>query len=98
MMTPWELWKKGFYAWEKHTAEYMETVLKSPAVLTPGGYMLSQMMKGKASTNKAMTGLWGTLGLPTKHDQERMLHAINQLQSHVYDLQEQLEDVKNAKK
>ena len=38
------------------------------------------------------------MGLPTKRDQERMLHAINQLQSHVYDLQEQLEDVKNAKK
>ena len=37
----WDQWKKGFDLWEQKTAEMMETVLKSPAVLQPMGSMLS---------------------------------------------------------
>jgi hypothetical protein len=31
------------------------------------------------------------MGLPTKRDQERVLHLLNQLQSKVMDLEEKLE-------
>lgn len=97
-MTPWQLWKRGFDAWERQTATYFEEVLQSPAVLVPGGFMISQMMKGKAATNKAMAEMWGTLGLPTRQDQERMLHALNQLQSKIYDLEERLEALQDQQR
>jgi hypothetical protein len=34
---------------------------------------------------------WGAWGLPTKRDQERILHSLNQLQSKLIDLEEKLE-------
>lgn len=91
----WKTWKKGFDAWEKHTAEYLEEVLKSPLVLKPSGKLLSLAMKAKAKRDEAVTKWWGAMGLPTKHDQERTLHQLNQLQSRIMDLEEQIEEKKN---
>lgn len=90
-MNPWEIYKKWFAAWENATANYMETVLKSPLVLEPSGAWLTALMKAKSSTDKAAAGFWGTLGLPTKRDQERALHKLNQLESRLLDLEEKLE-------
>ncbi|MEZ4300540.1 MAG: hypothetical protein R3B70_36695 [Polyangiaceae bacterium] len=83
-------WKKGFDVWESATADYLEKVLKSPLVLTPAGTMLSAAMKGKAASEKALAQFWGAWGLPTKRDQERTLHALNQLESRLLDLEEKL--------
>ena len=47
-------------------------------------------MKSKASADKAAAAWWGALGLPTKRDQERTLHALNQLQSRLLDHEEKL--------
>jgi hypothetical protein len=92
MNTPWEMWKKGFNAWEGATAQLFEQWLQSPLVLSPMGAMLTATMKAKAASDKAMASTWGALGLPTKRDQERTLHALNQLQSRLLDLEEKLED------
>lgn len=89
-MLLWETWKKGFDAWENATAQYAETFLKSPAILTPGGALLSAAMKAKAASDKAVAQAWGSVGLPTKRDQERTLHALNQIQSRLLDLEERL--------
>ncbi|MBM4783718.1 MAG: hypothetical protein GQE15_39115 [Archangiaceae bacterium] len=94
----WETWKKGFDTWEQKTAEMMESVLKSPAVLTPMGGMLTTTMKLKAATDKAVAQWWGTLGLPTRRDQEKTLHALNQLQSRLIDLEEKLADLNKTQK
>lgn len=92
-MTPWDTWKKAFDAWEQSTAQYLETVLQSPLVLWPSGALLSATMKARARANDTMTRTWGSLGLPTKRDQERTLHALNQLQSRLLDLEERLDDL-----
>jgi hypothetical protein len=89
-MFGFDQWKKGFDAWENATAEYLETVLKSPLVLSPAGTLLTAAMKGKAASEKALAALWGAVGLPTKRDQERTLHALNQLESRLLDLEEKL--------
>lgn len=86
----WDMWKQGFNAWEQATAQYMEKVMGNPAVLGPAGAMLTAMMKTKAATDKVMSAWWSTLGLPTRRDQERSLHKLNQLESRLYDLEEQL--------
>ncbi len=96
MNNVWDMWKKSFYTWENQTAQYVEQVLKSPLVLKPGGMMMTTIAKNKAETDRRMANFWGNMGLPTKRDQERMLHAINQLQSRIYDLEEQLEDARAA--
>lgn len=95
-MNPWDMWKKGFEAWEKTTAEYLEVVLKNPAVLGPAGSLLTAAMKTKAASDRAVASWWGAIGLPTKRDQERALHKLNTLESRLMDLEEQLEDAAAA--
>jgi len=86
----WETWKKAFYAWEDNTAKYMEEVMKSPLLLGPSGMMLGSAMKAKAKYDQKAASWVGNLGLATKRDQERSLHKLNQLESRLYDLEEQL--------
>jgi hypothetical protein len=57
-MLGWDLWKKGFDAWENATAQYAEKLLKNPLVLTPGGAMLSAVMKAKTASDKAAASFW----------------------------------------
>lgn len=88
----WDLWKKGFYAWEDATAKYLEQWMKSPLVLGPGGKVLGSAMKAKALYDKAAASWVGNLGLATKRDQERALHTLNQLESRMIDLEERLQE------
>jgi len=97
MSDMWDQWKKGFFVWENATAEYMETVLKNPAVLGPSGHMLSGAMKARAKGQESLAQFWGGWGLPTKRDQERSLHALNQIQSKLLDLEERLQDLEASR-
>jgi polyhydroxyalkanoate synthesis regulator phasin len=87
----WEMWKKGFNVWEDTTAKYLDQVLRNPAVLGPAGTMLKSTMKARTAQQKALNEMWAGLGLSTRADQERTLHALNQLQSRLMDLEEKLE-------
>lgn len=95
--TIWDLWKKGFTAWEGATASYLEKVLVNPAVLGPAGAMLTAAMKTKAASDKAMGAWWAAWGLPNRRDQERALHKLNQMESRLLDLEEKLEDERDAR-
>jgi hypothetical protein len=92
----WDQWKKGFDVWEDATAKYIEAWMKSPFVLGPSGTLLAAAMKMKTVGDRAKEALWGEMGLPTKRDQERILHALHQLQSKVLDLEEKLEATRDA--
>ena len=94
-MNAWNTYKKWFYTWENATAELMETWLRSPLVLEPAGAWLSAMMKAKAASDKAAADTWGRVGLATKRDQERTLHALNQIQSRLMDLEDKLADLQS---
>ncbi len=59
-------------------------------VLEPAGHWLSAAMKTKAASDRAVAAAWGAIGLPTKRDQERTLHALHQIQSRLLDLEEKL--------
>jgi hypothetical protein len=89
-MFGWEMYKKGFEAWESATARYLEEVLKSPLVLGPSGAALTAAMKAKAASDKAAAAYWGMVGLSTKRDQERTLHALHQIQARLMDIEEKL--------
>ncbi len=91
----WDTWKKGFDAWEKTTAQYLEHWMKSPLVLEPSGAMLSAAMKAKKASDDATARWWSLWGLPTRRDQERAMHALNQMQSRILDLEERLEEAQS---
>jgi hypothetical protein len=93
----WDLWKKSFDAWENATAQLVEQWMKSPLVLGPSGTMLTAAMKAKAASDQLTARAWGAIGLPTKRDQERALHALNQLESKLLDLEEELAELRAAK-
>jgi hypothetical protein len=90
--TLWTKLKTRFDTWEQKTAVRLEVALKSPSMLRPMGSLLTATMRAKAATDRAAAGLWSTLGLPTRRDQERTLHALNQLNSRLIDLEEKLAD------
>jgi hypothetical protein len=94
----WDSWKKGFGAWEKATASYLESVVSNPVMLGGAGSLLSSAMKTKAATDKALATWWGSLGLPTKRDQERGLHKLNTLESRLFDLEEELAELRAEQK
>ncbi|HEY6458534.1 MAG TPA: hypothetical protein VIY73_00235 [Polyangiaceae bacterium] len=87
----WSQYKAAFDAWESATAKWVEEWMKSPLVLGPSGTLLTWAMKAKKNADDAKAQLWGQVGLPTKRDQERALHMLNQLQSRIMDLEEKLE-------
>lgn len=93
-MIGWDGWKRGFDAWEDATAKHLEAWARSPLVLGPGGAMLTAAMRSKAALDGAMDAWWSAVGLPTRRDQERTLHALNQLQSRLMDLEETLAELR----
>lgn len=95
-MNAWEFWKKGFDIWENATAKYLETVLRSPLVLGPAGAAMSAVMRSKAAVDKAQAEMLAAMGVPTRRDQERTLHALNQIQSRLIDLEERLADLQSS--
>ncbi len=96
-MFGWDEWKKGFYAWEDATAKYTAEWLRSPLVLGPSATMLTILLKAKAAGDQVKEQWWSQMGLPTKRDQERTLHLLNQMQSRIIDLEEKLEDAQRAR-
>ena len=90
----WDQWKKAFDVWEAATAKWVEEWMKSPLVLGPSGAMLTVVMKAKKAADDVKEQVWAQAGLPTKRDQERALHMLNQLQSRIMDLEEKLEQQK----
>lgn len=93
----WDTWKKGFETWESRTSEVLETVLKSPVVLQPMGSLLTVSMKVKVAADKAVAQWWSSVGLPTRRDQERTLHALDTLQSRLIDLEEKLASLEHPR-
>jgi hypothetical protein len=87
----WNEWKRAFDVWESSTAKWVEEWMKSPLVLGPSGAFLTAAMKAKKAADDAKAQIWGQMGLPTKRDQERALHLLNQLQSRIMDLEEKLQ-------
>ena len=55
------------------------------------------MMKTRAAGDKAMASWWSAVGIPTRRDQERSLHALNQIQSRLADLEEKLSEMQPPK-
>lgn len=78
--------------WEKSFAEMCEVVLRSPAALEPAGRALTVAMRAKNLAGRAWHRGLGVIGLTTRRDHERTMHALNEIQSKLLDLEERLPD------
>lgn len=64
--------------------------LQAAALMAPVGAGIAAWMRWKAQSDEAVAQGWTSLGLPTRRDQEQMLHLLRDLQSRVVDLEEKL--------
>lgn len=90
----WDSWKRGFDAWERVTADMLETGLRSSLLLQPSGALLAALTRSKRLGDRVTAAWVRTLGMATKGEQERTLHAINQVQSRLLDIEEQLAELR----
>jgi hypothetical protein len=84
-------WKQWFDAWDANATQTFEQVLRNPSMLEMGGACLTGMMRMWSATQRARDAWWSAWGLPTRREQERLLHELQRLQSRVIDLQEELQ-------
>jgi hypothetical protein len=81
---------------EKGLDENLEKVLKNPIFLQAVGTALNLNSYRKAWVNQALISGWKLLQLPNKRDQERTLHLINELHHRVAELEEKLDQAREA--
>jgi hypothetical protein len=83
---------KLYAAWEKQTAAYFDKVLRNPGFLELSGNLMGAALRSKIVVDQFLMATWKSLLLPTKRDQERTLHLLNELHSRVNDLEDELTD------
>ncbi len=87
-VSAWEFSKRAAGRWEHSAAKAADRGLRDPWIMRSAGRWLSAMTAIKATTDAAAERWWAAVGLPTKRDQERQLHLLNELHSRVLDLEE----------
>jgi hypothetical protein len=85
-----DLPRRLFDAWERPTAQLLERLLRSPRLLEPFGALVSGLGQLEAARAELLHGVWAAWGLPTRREQERTLHLLQQLESRLLDLEETL--------
>ena len=63
------------------------------ALVAGGSVLVADLMKMKAARDTMVASFWAGMGLPTRRDQERALHALNQMQSRLIDLEDKLVEI-----
>lgn len=91
-MSETNLADKLYATWEKQTAAYFEKVLRNPGFLELSGNLMGAALRSKIVVDQFLMATWKSLLLPTKRDQERTLHLLNELHSRVNDLEDELTD------
>lgn len=87
-----ERFKRRFQTWEKATGAYLDEVLRSPSFTERMGAVLMQLVRAKKAARGLRGAAFGALGLPSRQEQERTLHALNEIRSKLLDLEERLEE------
>lgn len=96
-LQPWHTMKRAFDAWEGSTASLLEAWSKSPFMIQPAGNLLSSVTQIKHAQQQMLERWWSSWGLPTRAEQERAQHTMNELSSRLIDLEEKLADLERDK-
>lgn len=94
--TPSAPWRRWFDAWDSATSAGLERMLRNQGLLDLGGAVLTASMRAVALANRTRDAWWSAWGLPTRREQERLMHEITRLRSQLLDVSEQLRDADDA--
>jgi hypothetical protein len=83
--------RQAFAAWERSTSATFDALARNPFFLGSSGSGLNAVLAMKKIADQALTSFVGALGLATRHDQERTLHLLHQIEGKLEDLQFELE-------
>lgn len=89
--------RQAFTLWERTSAAYLETLTRNPLFLGVNSGWLNGFLMVKKATDSGMRTLLSSLGLPTRHDQERTLHLLQQIEARLDDLEYTLRQKQNTK-
>jgi hypothetical protein len=90
-------YKEYFDIWEKHTARYLDTVLRSPLFLEALDLNLKTSLAWQQTGQKALEAVQHSWGVPTRSDQERLQHQVNQLTTQVRQLAQRVDALEQDK-
>ncbi len=85
--------REAFDVWEKHTAQYWDQVLRNPLFLDWLGKNLRASLGFQRSMQSMMELTWQAWGLPTRDDQEHILHQLNQLDTQIRHLSRRIDNL-----
>jgi hypothetical protein len=85
------LFRQTFALWERSTSATFDALARNPLFLGSSGAGLNAVLAMKKIADDALATLIGSLGLATRHDQERTLHLLHQIEGKLEDLQFDLE-------
>ena len=87
----------AFDRWEAWSTEPLESVLGSPRLTGPAGEWLSLMARGSALQQRWVRAWCSAWGVPSQESQERALHTLNEIQSRLYDVEDQLNELREGR-
>lgn len=90
---PDEFFKQSFEQWEKQTADYWNALLRDPGFLKGMWQSMETMLQARQEFNRAVGQTLTAWQLPTRENQEHILHQLNRLQLLVDDLNERVDDL-----
>lgn len=87
-----QLARRGLDAWEKATAELLDVVLRSRVAIEPAGAVVTSLVRVKGVYDTALGACWRVVGLPTRRDHERAMHALTEIESRLLDIEDWLKE------
>lgn len=96
-MTNKNLFEQAYTVWEKRTSKLLDGAMRNSQILKASSDFMNQQFKSKIVVDQALLKTWRNLLLPNKKDQEKTLHLLNELHSRIFDLEERIEELNQAK-
>lgn len=90
----WRALKESVDSWDRKMAPVFDTWLKHDGVVDAAGRGLTAASRARAVQQRILRGLWRELGLPTRSAQERLLAAVQRLETRVIDQQETIAELR----
>ncbi len=91
-MSKTKFFRHAFNLWEKTTRAYFDTLIRSPLFLSTSGAGLNSFFMLKKFTDRGLETCISSMGLPTRKDQVKALHLLNQLEGRLDDLKFNIDD------
>jgi hypothetical protein len=95
-MNPFEVQKKMFEEWERNLASYLDKTMRQPEFMQLVGRNLELAMTLQGAVKGHVQKALKALAVPTEEELAGLYRTVNDLESRMLDLEEELEDLKEA--